>query len=89
MMHSSLLSLHIGRLMKKGKSKSVAAVSIRDEAGALVDDSVQVKRVIGSYWSKLFNMDGNARLGIEKGKTGAGMFETENVEISVKELKTR
>ena len=84
---SKALYSHIGRLMKKGKSKSVAGVSVRDEAGALVDDSVQVKREIGLYWSKLFNMDGNAKLGIEKGKIGAGMFEVENVEISVKELK--
>ena len=49
--------------------------------------SIGMRRIfIGSYWSKLFNMDGNARLGIEKVKLGAGMFEIENVEISVKEL---
>ena len=70
--------------MKKGKSKSESAVSVRDEAGVLVDNRDQVKREIGSYWSKLFNMDGNARLGIEKMKIGAGTLEIENVEISVK-----
>ena len=40
---SKAIYRHMGRLMKKGKSKSESAVSVRNEVGTLVDNSEHVK----------------------------------------------
>ncbi len=70
---SKALFKHIKVLMNKGKGKEDDIISVINQLEVEVSDEEGVKEEIVRFWSELFNISGNASLGIVKQKVDTGM----------------